>query len=109
MFSFFDSVPRLFLVSVATAVAMYHLLAAREWRDVERKQILLECGGTADDLGDLLGDLRLTSAVESATQHVEHLTRVVGRVLHRRAARALLAGSRLDERAINRVAYVRRE
>src|SRR5687768_177030 len=65
--------------------------------------------GAADDLGDLLGDLRLARTVVRATEHVEHLAGVIGRVLHGRAAGALLARCGLDQRAIDRVAHVERE
>src|SRR5689334_3436098 len=51
--------------------------------------VSFERRGAANDLGDFLRDVRLTSAVERATQHVQHLRRVVGRVLHRGALRPL--------------------
>src|SRR5688572_11753687 len=67
----------------------------------------LERRGTADDLGDLLRDLRLAGAVVGATEQLQHVTGVVGGVLHRRASRGLLGRDGLDERAIDRIAHVR--
>ncbi len=46
---------------------------------------LFECRGAADDLGDLLRDLALTGPVVGAGEVLQHVARVVGRVLHRRA------------------------
>ena len=47
----------------------------------------LESRSAADDLGDLLRDLRLTGAVVGAPKDVEDVAGVVRRVLHRGAAR----------------------
>src|SRR3712207_3727610 len=60
----------------------------------------------ADDLRDLLRDPRLPRAVVGPPEDVEHLPRVVGRVLHRRPPRRLLGGRRLDERTVDGVAHV---
>src|SRR6185436_16739332 len=48
-----------------------------------------KCLGSTDDLCQLLRDLRLPCAVERAPQDVEHVARRVGRILHRRATRAV--------------------
>src|SRR5690606_28689165 len=70
---------------------------------------LLQCGGAADDLGDLLRDLGLAGPVVRAPEHVQHLAGVVRRVLHGRPPRALLGCSRLDQRAVDAVAHVERQ
>src|SRR5215472_3283214 len=43
----------------------------------------VECFGTADDFGELLRDLALPRPVIRPLEDVEHLTGVIGRVLHR--------------------------
>src|SRR5687768_2640713 len=62
--------------------------------------------GTADDLGDLLGDLRLTCTIICAPEHVQHLSGVVGCVLHCGAPRALLTRGGLDQRAVHHVSHI---
>src|SRR5574337_131237 len=46
------------------------------------RRLTLQGGRAAHDLRDLLGDRRLTLAVVGPVEQVEHLARVVGRVLH---------------------------
>src|SRR5690606_22380882 len=73
---------------------------------VDTAPALLQRGGAAHDLGDLLCDLGLSGPVVRAPAHVQHLAGVVRRVLHGRPPRALLRRSRLDERAVHAVAHV---
>src|SRR5215510_8008431 len=63
----------------------------------------------AHDLGDLLGDLRLAGAVVLAREDLDELLRVVGGVLHRDAARRLLARRQLEERAVDAVPHEERK
>src|SRR5687768_15745649 len=69
----------------------------------------LECRGAADDLGNLLRDLRLTGAVICTAKHVENVAGVVGCVFHRGAPSSLLRCRGLDECAIHGVPDVQRQ
>src|SRR5690625_4781634 len=62
--------------------------------------------GAADDLADLVGDLRLAGLVGLAGQGLDKLLGVIGRRLHRVAPRGLLRGGRLQEREIDPVRHV---
>src|SRR5687768_9588072 len=70
---------------------------------------LFERRGAADDLGDLLRDRGLPHPVVGAREALQHVAGVVGGVLHRRAAGALLGGRGLHQRAVDAVAHVERE
>src|SRR5688500_12676708 len=90
---------------VCVAVAMNRILVAT----VVVSGLALQGGRAAHDLGDLLRDRRLALAVVRPLQHLEDLAGVVGRVLHRRAARAVLRRHGLDEPAIQGVSHIERE
>src|SRR5262245_46481381 len=68
---------------------------------------LLQCGRAAHDLRDLLRDHGLAGLVVFAGEALLHLARVVGRVLHRDAARELLARDRREQDAVEDVLHVR--
>src|SRR5688572_32867422 len=57
--------------------------------------------GAADDLGKLLGDRRLTSAVVLKRVAVDHVAGVLRRVLHRHHLGAEERSDRLQRRAID--------
>src|SRR4051794_40436822 len=67
---------------------------------VERNMCItsLERLGAGDDLHELLGDRRLPGAVVEKGQRADHLAGVLGRVLHRRHARTMLACRALEQR-----------
>merc|ERR1719434_374791 len=65
--------------------------------------------GAGNDLHELLGDLRLASAVHLALELALQLLRVVRRRLHRGHARRELRGDRLLERAQQLAVEVERE
>src|SRR5665647_1397409 len=55
----------------------------------------------ADDFEDLLGDRRLTGAVQRQREAAHHLLGAVAGVAHRCHAGALLAGARLEKRTVH--------
>src|SRR5262245_49552429 len=57
----------------------------------------LQCLDAANDLGDLLGDLRLAGAVVLAGQGLDHLASVLGGGLHGDTAADLFADGRVQE------------
>src|SRR5438128_2169651 len=64
---------------------------------------------SGDDLEDLLRDLRLPRAVHLERQRVDELAGALRRASHRRHARALLGGRRLEQRAVELRLEVDRE
>src|SRR5919108_4887805 len=68
-----------------------------------------QCRRPANDLGNLLRNLRLPCPVICARQSIENVAGVVGCVFHRGAARAVLGRGGLDERTIDAVADVQRQ
>ena len=60
----------------------------------------------ADDLGNLLSDLRLPLAIVGSLQQLENLTRVVGGVLHGGAPSPVLRGRGLDHPAIHHISDI---
>src|SRR5437763_1665205 len=90
--SVFASRSTMFCLASACFVAMWSLS--------------LESFRPTHDFGELLRDLPLSGAIERALQDVQHVTARVGGIFHRRAARAVLRGRRLDQRAVHLVLYI---
>jgi len=63
--------------------------------------LVLDSGGTRHDLAQLLGDHRLTRLVHVQRQLVDHLSAVLGCVLHRPHARRRLRGRALQQPRVN--------
>ena len=63
----------------------------------------------ADDFRDLLRDLRLPLPIVRPLQQLQDLARIVGGVLHRGPARAVLGGGRFHQPPIDRVPHVERK
>src|SRR5262245_22817598 len=84
-------------VSVAAAVAMKSLSNPVSLCELcVSGALALQRRRAADDLRDLLCDRRLALAVVGPGERLRELPRVVGRILHRGAPRAVLRGRRLD-------------
>src|SRR5438552_891892 len=69
----------------------------------------LQRRSAAHDLGDLLGNRSLPLPIIGALQHLQDLTRVVGRVLHRGPPGPMLCGRGLHQAPVHRVADVERQ
>src|SRR5258705_11593030 len=65
--------------------------------------------GTADDLADFLGDLRLAGLVGLAGELLEQIVGVVGGRLHGAPSRRNFGGGALQQRVVDPVLHVPRE
>ena len=77
--------------------AKYLSLFRRLCHGQAANRILFQGRRTTDNLGDFLGDVRLTGAVVLATDGLDHSIRVFGRCLHRDPTAYLLAHRRVEE------------
>src|SRR5947208_603382 len=64
------------------------------------RRCLLEGLGAADELGNLLGDLRLAGAVVLEREVADHVAGALGGGLHRHAAGDLLADRGVEKRLV---------
>src|SRR4051812_26730670 len=97
----------MFFIAVVAAMLVPRVIDRRE--SPALASLSLQRRGAADDLSDLLRDVRLARPVVRAPQDVEHVRRVVCRVLHRGPLRAVERGGVLHECAVDHVAHVRRQ
>lgn len=70
----------------------------REQDTIDNCFFLIQGSGTGDNLDELAGDDGLARAVEGEGELVDHLARVLGRVVHGRHARGLLGAGALLQR-----------
>src|SRR5713226_166626 len=91
-----------------SVLAIYSALGSKCTRAL-RFNGLPESFSAADDIQELLGDALLAGLVVLNGQQIDHLARVLRRGLHRRHARAVLAGRGLHERAVDLGRHVARQ